>query len=179
MAALAQNEAGWRVFQRFGAPIVIVVVMGRMLSWLPKSVADTIINVQADGRSAQESAEEKRERVKKNERRHALIRMVVSLPMAAVAVASVINTEATSVDQQLQTYLYWTIMSSWVAAGFVGSIPLETAFEELDRKFFENVFRDNALNEFFGTGFRMLMIFISIDRRYNDWLVEWLGMVHL
>ncbi len=142
--AQEKNTQAWDALRRFGQPLSVISSLGYCFLQVQSKYNDSTN----------------------------LIVPAVSFPLAALAIASVMNFDVRDFKMMLKNYAYMLCKGLLVSLAIFLAVPALVFFTKLNEVWFKDIFTGNMLHPLHGFGFRVLVIFHSINLVVNDTLVK-------
>jgi len=149
--AQEKNKQAWNSLRRFGQPLAIISCVGAsVVKFHEVSLCNNY---------------------------NPLFEAMVAVPLAGLAIASVMNIDIDEPDEMAKNYAYLFIKGLWVSAGIFLANPSAVFFQKLNEGWFKDVFTGSMLNETpvtLGFGLRMMVFFHTINLFSNGRLVKFI-----
>ena len=149
--AQEKNKQAWNSLRRFGQPLAIISCIGA-----------TVV---------------KFHEISARNQYDPLIEAMVAVPLAGLAVASVMNIDIDDIQEMGKNYAYMFVKGLWMSAGIFLAGPSEVFFQKLNEGWFKDVFTGSWLNETpvtLGFALRMATFFHTINLFTNSKLSKFI-----
>jgi hypothetical protein len=140
--AANKNKEAWAALWKFGQPMAVVSFVGA-----------AVLKI----------GEQKFE--------NTLIGPMLTFPLAAIALASLINFDVKDFKVMARNYVYYTAKGLIVSAALFLAGPSEHLFKKLNEQWLRDVFTENLLQPANGASMRALVIFHSLNLALHPYLV--------